>query len=243
MNQQLDRNADASANAVTEDVQQDDVAALMQQALEAAEAAAAAEDARWVKVTTMAGDITKMFDSALEQLTSLLNERYARETRGMDEELAVLGREHSELAESITTLKGLLPSMERESQREVDRLLLSGTLVAQSDAAQKLEELRELQHKPALLRQQQKECIARSEAIASEKRDIAKQVVEEWLVRVKPIIRSAENAFLITLLDGVEASLNSFRDATGTKVHPGYILELTSDAKSAPYQAGCKWYR
>lgn len=251
MNQQLNLNAD-DASAVTESIQEvladadataDDVDAQMQRAIDDAAAGAAAEDARWVEVTALAGDITKLFDSALKQVTSLLNERYARETKAMDEELQVLGREHAELGESIDGLKALLPSQERTTQREIDELLLSGSLTASADAAEKLRELRALQSKPVVMRQRQKEISTRSEAIRAEKRRVAGAVVENWIVRVKPLVRAGEHSLLVTLLNGIEGSLNSFRDATGIKIHPGYMLELTSDAKSAEYQAGCRWYR
>ena len=149
-------------------------------------------------------------------------------------------------------LKLSLPSKERLTQHEVDELLLSGKPDAKQDVANKLAELKELQHQPAAMREQAKgdHCQARR-AIQAEKHSITRDIFNAWHSECQYVVRSAERALFCTLLDGLQESFAQFqaRVGMGTSdnrqrplLNQGHLSNLTSDGRSAEWAAGHKWY-
>ena len=206
------------------------------------------EDAQQTLTESMVGDITTLFDRTLEQLIALRDSAYESAIKELDQETEALAKEYGQLEEGIRAIEAVLPSKRRVTQHAADELLLNG---AKQDAANKLAELAEFERKPVAMRERQKECIARLEAIANEKRTIAKQMFENWYTKVRPVIRAAERGLLITLLQGLEESLYQYQATTGMGksdnkhrplVHQGHITGLTADGRSAEWAAGHKWY-
>ena len=116
----------------------------------------------------------------------------------------------------------------------------------------KLAELAEFKRKPVAMRGRQSEIRARLDDIQAEKRDIAKQVFEQWYSELQPVVRSAEHGLLVTLLGGLEQSFYEFQARTGTGtsdnrqrplLNQGHFIGLTAGEKSPEYQAGRHWYR
>ena len=62
------------------------------------------------------------------------------------------------------------------------------------------------------MRQRQSEIHARLDESQAEKRDIAKQVFEEWYGELQPVVKSAEHGLFIVLLEGLEPSFYSFQE-------------------------------
>jgi hypothetical protein len=220
MTQQLDTNADASANAtaMTEDIQQ-----------------------------TMADSISALFDRALERLIALRDERYADGIKELELEADQLSKEYAQLEEDIRGIESTLPSRERLVQRQVDELVVNGDPAAK----QKFAELAEFKRKPVVMRERQGVIHDRFQSINQEKCDIAKQVFEDWLKVVRPIVRASEHGLLITLLGGLEGSFYQFQASTGTGtsdnrqrplLNQGHFSGLTADGRSAEWQAGRHWY-
>lgn len=210
------------------------------------------EDTQEMLTASMADAITKLFDTTLEQLIALRDSAYANAIGALDSELEALAKEHAQLQTAIYDIEAMLPAKARLTQHEADQLLLSGEPDARQDAKAKMNELRELQSKPELLRLQQRECIARSEAIASEKRGVAKQVFETWYTEeVQPTVRVFERGLFITLLEGLSKGFYEFQDRVGMSawdnrtrplLHQGYLTGLTAEGRSAEFAAGHKWY-
>jgi hypothetical protein len=211
-------------------------------------------------VSAMEGDnamqqvttIATLFQDTFQQLIAIRDVAYANAIGDLERESEALAKEHAQLQTAIHDIEATLPAKTRLTQHEVDVLLVSGKPDAKQDVKAKMDELKELQRKPALLRQRQKEITSRSDAIASEKEAIARTVFEHWLKVVRPVVRAGEHGLFITLLGGLERSFYEFQSAVGlTKlnnrtrplVSQDHIVSLTSDGRSEEYAAGRHWYR
>jgi len=201
-----------------------------------------------IQVASMVDAIARTFDYTIVQLVRLRNVRYADAINHLEHESEQLSKEYDQLEVAISGIQAILPSKERLTQHEADELLLSGKPDA---VAAKLAELEEFKRKPIAMRQRQGECIDRLDAIGKEKRDIARQVFEDWLEAVQPVIRAAEHGLFITLLDGLEQSFYSFQEHTGTGMadnrqrpllNQGHISGLTADDRSAEWKSGTRRY-
>ena len=94
--------------------------------------------------------------------------------------------------------------------------------------------------------------ITRLEAIASEKRDIARDIFNRWHSEVVcPVIRTAERGLFITLLEGLSNHFDQFQDSTNTGMADNrqrplltqnHIADLTAGERSAEWIAAQKWY-
>ena len=101
-------------------------------------------------------------------------------------------------------------------RHEADLLIVSGAANAKQDAKAKMDELKEIQHKPVVMRQRLGAIQDRFLSINQEKYDIAKEVFGQWYSELQPVVRSAEHGLLITLLSGLEESFYEFQASTGT---------------------------
>ena len=205
-------------------------------------------DASAMSIDSLADTITKLFDDALAQLVALRDKRYADAIKELDDEANTLAREYRQLEKDIKAIEAVLPSKERLTQRQVDELVVNGDPTAK----EKFAELAEFKRKPAALREQLGAIHDRFLSINQEKCVFAKQVFEDWLKVVRPVVRASEHGLLITLLGGLEESFYQFQVSTGTGtsdnrqrplVNQGHITGLTADGRSAEYQAGRHWYR
>ena len=170
------------------------------------------EDTQEMLTASMADAITQVFDSTFQQLIAIRDSAYADAIEALERESEALAKEHAQLQTAIHDIEASLPAKTRLTQHEVDVLLVSGKPDAKQDVKAKMDELKELQSKPALLRQQQKECIARSEAIASEKRGVAKQVFETWYTKkYNPLLGYSSVACSLPCLRGYPKASTSFR--------------------------------
>jgi hypothetical protein len=192
--------------------------------------------------------MANLFDSTLKQLVAIRDSRYADAIEDLERELEALAKEHGQLEESIRAIEAVLPSKRRVTQHEADELLLSG---AKQDAANKLAELAEFKRKPVVMRERLGVIHDRVQSIDDEKRAIAKQVFEDWLTKVRPVIRAAERGLFITLLQGLEQSFYQFQASTGTGtsdnrhrplLHQGHRTGLTADGRSPEWEAGAHYY-
>jgi hypothetical protein len=196
----------------------------------------------------LADAITGMFDSTLGQLIALRESVYASAIEALNNELEALAKEHGQLEEDIRAIEVVLPSKERLTRHEADELLLSGKPDAARD---KLAELEVFKSRFVVMRGQLGVIHDRFQSINQEKRDIAKQVFEDWLKVVRPVVRASEHGLLITLLNGLEESFYQFQASTGTGtsdnrqrplLNQGHFSSLTADGRSAEWAAGHHWY-
>ena len=192
--------------------------------------------------------IKSAFDDALTELIAKRDQLYASAIGDLKLEANQLSKEYEQLEKDIKAIEAVLPSKERLTQRQVDELVVNGDPAAK----QKFAELAEFKRKPAALREQLGAIHDRFLSINQEKCVIAKQVFEDWLKVVRPVVRASEHGLLITLLGGLEESFYQFQVSTGTGtsdnrqrplVNQGHITGLTADGRSAEYQAGRHWYR
>jgi hypothetical protein len=206
-------------------------------------------------VEHMASAITKASESALSQLVAARDSRYRNEIDPLEREADLLSREYDSMEEAIASIEAVLPSEERLTQHEADEILLSGRKDSKEAAAAKLAELEEFKRKPVAMAERQKEIVARLEAIGKEKRDIAKQVFEEWFAKVQPVVRAAEHGLFIVLLNGLEQSCYKYQERTDTGrsaygalpyvrplLFPERLTSLTADERSEEWRSGVRWY-
>lgn len=167
---------------------------------------------------------------------------------GLEAERENLEKERAAIAEAARNLAELLPAKARRAQAEHDRLLLAGD---REGAALKLAEQKEAEAAPATMKARQAEISARLEAIAEEKKALARRIFKGWYPQVQAVIRATERGLFATLLDGIEQSLFDFQNLTKTNspngltgglFHEGHIAGLTSDERSAEWRSGRKWY-
>lgn len=200
-------------------------------------------------IDSMADAMANLFDSTLKELVAIRDSRYAAAIEDLEHELGVLAKEYEQLEKDIASLESVIPSKERLTQHEVDELLLSG---AKQDAANRRTELAEFKSKPVVMRGRLGVIHDRFQSIDQEKKDIARDIFNEWYSNaVQPTIRAAEHGLLITLLEGLSNDMYQFqvRVGMGTSdnrhrplLNQGYITGLTADGRSAEWAAGHKWY-
>ncbi len=208
------------------------------------------EDTQETITDSLADAITKLFDTALEQLIALRDERYADAIEDLEHEAAALAKEYGQLEADIASLEAVLPSKERLTQHQIDTLLVEGKRYEVKD---KLSELAAHKHKLVAKRERQKEIkTAKLGDIDSEKQAATREVFDAWHSNVvQPTIRAAEHGLFVTLLNGLEQSLYEFQASTGTGMsdnrqrpllHQGHITSLTADGRSPEWAAGHRWY-
>jgi hypothetical protein len=232
-------NTDASVSVTERDAMTDSASAMT-------------EDTHLTITDSLADAITKLFDSTLTQLVALRDERYAAAIEDLEHEAAALAKEDGQLEADIASLEAVLPSKERLTQHQIDTLLVEGKRYEVKD---KLSELAAYKHKLVTKRERQKEISARLEAIGKEKRDIAKQVFEEWFAKVQPVVRAAEHGLFIVLLNGLEQSCYEYQERTDTGpsaygvvpyvrplLSPERLTSLTADERSEEWRSGVRWY-
>jgi len=200
-------------------------------------------------VASIAETLARPFDSALAQLTRLLDVRYASAIEGLEHEAEALAEEYGLLEEGIRAIEDVLPSEGRLIQHQVDQLLHDGK---GQDAKDKLAELAALRSKPGVLRQRMSEIQDRFQSIDHERHDIARETFNKWHGElVCPIIRTAERGLFLTLLEGISDSMYQFQASTATNrsdnkqrplLNQGHFSSLTADGRSAEWAAGHRWY-
>lgn len=187
-----------------------------------------------------------------ETLTALLERRdaqYASAVKQLDDEASTLAGEYGELESGIKAIESVLPREERLIQHQVDELLHDGK---HQDAANKRAELAALKQKVLGMKQRMSEIQDRFLSINQEKQVATREIFEQWLTEVRPVVRAAERGLLVVLLGGLEKSLYEFQSAVGmTKldnrtrplVSQSTIVSLTSGGQSEEFAAGRHWYR
>lgn len=202
-------------------------------------------------VQPLADRIKSVFDDALAELIEKRDQLYADAIAPLELEASQLSAEYDELEARIQALEAILPAKERVIRHEADLLIVSGAANATQDAKAKMAELKELQHKPLAMREQQKEIRARLDEIQAEKRTIARQVFEDWYAKVQPVIRASERGLFITLLEGLSKDFYQFQDRVGmvtlnNRERPlltqNHFSNLTADGRSPEWAAGTHWY-
>jgi hypothetical protein len=200
----------------------------------------------------MSDAIATLFSSVLNRLVALRDERYSAAIEELDNhESEALAKEYGDLEEDIRAIEATLPAKTRVTQHEIDVLSVSGAPNAQRDIAAKRAELKELQHRPPVMKQRMSEIQDCFQEINRQKRNVAKPVYEQWLKLVQPIVLAAEHGLFITLLGGLEKDLSLYQERTGTgrtgdhqgpSLHEGYLREITANERSLEWQAGRHWY-
>lgn len=212
--------------------------------------ASADASASEMSLGSLADTITKLFNTTLEQLIAMRDSAYADAMAELDGASKPLVKEHALLEEGIKAIEDILPAKERLAQREIDELVVAARPKAEVQA--KVAELETLKRKPTLMRGQQRIITGKLESIQAEKQAATREVFEQWLTEVRPVVRAAERGLLVVLLGGIEKSLYAFQERVGmTKldnrtrplVNQGTITSLTSDGRSDEYAAGRHWYR
>ena len=201
------------------------------------------------KVQDTAKRIADTLQAAFDILIERRETAYADAIVPLNAERESLAREYTAIDEAAHNLKDILPAKRREAQRAADALLLEGK---REEAEAKVAEAQQAADAPAAMNERQREISARIEEIESEKRSIARTIFEKWLTEeVQPVVRAGEHALFITLLDGLENSLYTYQESTGTGtsgnrqrplIHQGTIAGLTADERSPEWQAGTRWY-
>ena len=201
-------------------------------------------------IQQMADSITSLFSETYRLLLERRDSAYANAMAELDGVSEPLVKEHALLEEGIKAIEDILPAKERLLQREIDELVVAARPKAEVQA--KVAELEALKRKPTLMRGQQRIITGKLESIQAEKQAATREVFEQWLTEVRPVVRAAERGLLVTLFGGLEKSLYAFQDRVGmTKldnrtrplVNQGTITSLTSDGRSEEYAAGRHWYR
>lgn len=196
----------------------------------------------------MAERVASTFTETFAALIERRDAKYAEATAPLDAEAESLRHEHAAIGEAAENLSDLLPARQRESQRAADVLLLAGK---HEEAAAKLEEMREAEGAPEAMRARQSGISARIEAIAGEKKIIAKRVFQEWYGECVTVHRAIERAHFIGFLDGLKQAFFDFEQRTDTFAKGvgdpglftvGHLTGLTADERSEEWQAGTRWY-
>ncbi len=192
-------------------------------------------------VEVMAARITTTCDETFGTLIERRDTQIAAETAPLDSERESLLREHTEITESAHKLEMLLPARARQAQREADALTLAGK---PEEAATKLAEMREAEAAPDAMKTRQQAISARIEAIGEEKKAIAKRVFADWYSALQSIIRAAEHALFIDLLDSGVDEMRAYQARHGLTVlvKDHHIRNLTADERSVKWDSGSRWY-
>lgn len=192
------------------------------------------------EVQDMAEEIGGTLDAAFDLLIERRDRQYADAIEPLDAERDALEIEAASIGDARRNLELLLPAKAREAQRASDALMLAGKHEA---AEAKLQEAEDAANAPSAMTDRQREISARCEAIEQEKKAIARRIFESWYPDVQRVIRAAEHGLLVTLLDGVEDSMNDFQARTGgTLIKLFHTVGLTADERSPEWLAGNRWY-
>jgi hypothetical protein len=191
-------------------------------------------------------------ESIIESRDALIAERDAQIAAAnapLDAERELLLQEHAAIEEAAHSLELLLPAREREAQRQADVLLLDGK---QEEAAAKIAESEEARTAPEAMKERQREISARIEAIAGEKKTIAKRIFADWYTKLQAIVRAAEHGLFIELLDKSRAEMYAYQERHnlgGTLKQPfshlvkdSHLVRLTADERTAEWNSGSRWY-
>src|SRR5450759_2708950 len=123
-------------------------------------------------IDSLADAITRLFDTTLERLIAVRDERYSAAIKELDDEASTLARKYEQLEKDIKAIEDVLPSKERLVQRQVDELVVNGDPAAK----QKFAELAEFRRRPVAMREQLGVIHDRFQRIAREKRNVAREV-------------------------------------------------------------------
>ena len=115
----------------------------------------------------------------------------------------------------------------------------------------KLAEAEEARTAPGAMKARQAEIDSRLTAVGEEKKAIARRIFESWYAECQHVIRAAERGLFLTLLNGIEDSMNEFQTRTGTAspngltgglFHKGHVAGLTASERSPEWRGGIRWY-
>jgi hypothetical protein len=161
----------------------------------------------------------------------------------LDAERENLAQESADIAQAAGNLELILPASERVAQHEADELLLAGKLEEAEAARREYEEARSA---PGAMKERQRQITRRIEAIADEKKSIAKHVFETWFTDLQRVIRAAERGLFIELLDKAHDEMYAYQDRHGLQGSSLLIgslsTGLTADEHSVEWKSGQKWY-
>jgi hypothetical protein len=194
--------------------------------------------------------IETMFADAVAALIERRDQVYANETAALETEKDNLAKESAAIEEASTNLEKILPAQARVAQREADELLILGRA---KEAKEKTLEAEKAAAAPEAMRQRQQQISLRIEAIAGERRAIARRIFEAWYAECQTVVRAAERGLFSVLLDGLKQSFNEYQERTDTGgtlnrpydflVKDHHITNLTADEHSPEWQAGHKFYK
>jgi hypothetical protein len=201
-----------------------------------------------LEIGEMAKHITNVFDQTLDALIERRDSQYADAIEPLDAERENLVKEHTAIGQAAHDLEELLPAKARQAQREHDELLLSGK---RDEAAVKLEEMREAERTPEVMRARQSEISARIEALDGEKRAAARRIFAQWYIECQTVHRAVERAHFIVFLDGIKQAFFDFQQCTDTGAkkigdsglfNVRHLSALTADERTPEWASGTKWY-
>jgi|SRR5271157_1218565 len=201
------------------------------------------------QVESLTDRINSAFDDAMAALLELRDRQYADAIAPLEAERESLGREWAGISEAKRNLEAILPAKTREAQRAADALLLKGKRAA---AESRLREAQAAQAAPSQMEERLLKLSTRIAAIEAEERAIAREVFERWVAGDVPaVVRAAEHALFVVVLDGLEKSFYDYQERTGTNIatnaerpliHLGRFSGLTANEKSPEWRASQKWY-
>jgi hypothetical protein len=192
------------------------------------------------------GTLEAAFDLLIERREAALTAAGAP----LDAEKESLRQEYTSIGEAAQSLELLLPAKARIAQSEADQF----TVVGKSEEAKaKLEEMRQAENAPEVMRARQREIAARIQALEAEKQSAARTIFETtWYSEAQSVVRAAERGLFCTLLDGLKASFYEYQERTGTGgtldrpfsflVKDLHLQNLTAPERSEEWQAGSRWY-
>jgi hypothetical protein len=200
------------------------------------------------EIPGLCAEISGTTEKAFARLLARRDAAYLSAVARLDRERESLEGERVSLAEAERNLSELIPARMRQAQFEADALLVAGRI---EEAKAKRTEAQEAEHAPEAIKERQRIIAARIEAIAGERKTIAKHIFQEWYSECQSVVRSAEHGLFIVLLEGLRADFFRFEssvrtDSDGTAnvlYHSGHLDGLTADANSELWQTGQKWYK
>jgi hypothetical protein len=207
------------------------------------------EQLEQAEIQVIADEIRDTLKAAFDVLIEQRDRAYANAIASVEGEAESLAQESACIEASAENLSELLPAMARTAQAEHDRLLLAGD---REGAAAKLVEQKEAEAGPGRMRARQATIADRLKVIESEKKAVARRVFEAWYIELQHLIRPAESALFIELLDSGLDAMRAFQERhglTGTLDRPYDFLvtdkrieDLTADERSPEWISGNHWY-
>lgn len=198
-------------------------------------------------VADIALEITGTLQHAFDTLIARRDRQFAEAVKPLDVEAARLEAESADLLGQRDELLRLLDARRRVSQYESDSLLLSGK---DSEAKEKLEEMKLAEAAPAAMRARQEQIANRLTAIEEEKRFCACRVFEGWDSECRSLIRILEHELFIRFLDGLWSEYLAFEAKTCPQrslnevpmVRSNHKSSLTADERSPEWNSASRWY-